>query len=383
MATPVFLNGRFLEQRVTGVQRYAREIAAAMAGLAARGEFPAATVLIPRPRPRPLAEMPYCHGLEHRIVGRLQGHLWEQASLPRAARGGVLLSLGNTGPVLAGARQVVVIHDAGVFDVPGSYGWRFRTWYRAVQRGLVRGHARIVTVSEFSRERIAAQLGLDPSTIAVTGEGGEHVRRVEPDPATLTRHGLRRCSFALVVGVGAEHKNLEALGRLSAELESWGMVLVLTGGAGAAAILQPNGCRRPLGRQLGRVSDAELRALYDSAACLVFPSRYEGFGLPPIEAMACGCPVIAAAGGAVEEICGSAALYFDPADPDAIVKLCRCVVDQPTLSCELSLQGRQRAARFTWERAARVLGDVIAEVAAGDGAPHPGTRLRDRAASHS
>jgi glycosyltransferase involved in cell wall biosynthesis len=106
---------------------------------------------------------------------------------------------------------------------------------------------------------------------------------------------------------------------------------------------------------LGRVSDAELRALYAHALCLVFPSRYEGFGLPPLEAMACGCPVVAARAGAVPEVCGEAALWFDPAAPATLREALLRLITQDGVREGLRDAGLIRAAGFTWERAAREL----------------------------
>jgi glycosyltransferase involved in cell wall biosynthesis len=107
---------------------------------------------------------------------------------------------------------------------------------------------------------------------------------------------------------------------------------------------------------LGRVTDAELRALYEAALCLVFPSRYEGFGLPPLEAMVCGCPVLAAAAGAVPEVCGDAALWFDaaggqPRPAEALRRLLR----EPGLASELRRRGLARSAKFSWRAAAERL----------------------------
>src|ERR1700733_11673412 len=232
MTPSVFLNGRFLRQSMTGVQRFSSEIALAIDRLAAVDQWPGTVVLAPRladpVRGGPVG--PFRH-LRVREVGRMRGHLWEQVELPGAARGGILVNLGNTGPVLAGQRQVVVIHDASVFDTPESYSLRFRAWYKGLQRGLVQTGAHIVTVSEFSRQRIAARLRVDPARIEVIYEGADHILRVIPDPGTLERHGLRPREFALVVASRAAHKNFEALREAAAALERRGMVIAIAGGS--------------------------------------------------------------------------------------------------------------------------------------------------------
>ncbi|HZH46108.1 MAG TPA: glycosyltransferase family 1 protein [Roseococcus sp.] len=340
----LYLNGRFLLQGLTGVQRYAREIALALAAMPDR---PAVTLLAP----------PGATGLEAfaplspRIIGRATGQAWEQLELPRAARDGLLLSLGNTAPLLAGAAQAVVVHDAGVFDTPESYGWAFRAWYRSLQRLLVLRGARMVTVSRFSAGRLSLHLGIEPPA---TLEGGEHILRAEADPAILARHGLASGRYALVVGTGAAHKNLAALHAAMAELRARGLVLAVAGAKDAAVFSA--GSEAP-GEvcALGRVSDGELRALYDGALCLLFPSRYEGFGLPPLEAMWCGCPVLAGPAGAVPEVCGDAALYFDADEPGSLAALIGRLADDPSLRARLASAGRARAAEFSWEMAARRL----------------------------
>jgi glycosyltransferase involved in cell wall biosynthesis len=356
----VFLNGRFLGQKVTGVQRFSAEVMAAIDRLVAAGEWPDTAILAPRcgRHDAPQAATAGSPRLPLREVGRLHGHLWEQTELAAASRGGLLVSLGNTAPVLAGRRQVVVVHDAGIFDTPESYSLRFRTWYKAVLRGLAAGGAQIVTVSDFSRRRIAARLGVAPARIAVMREGAEHVLRTAPDPTVLQRHGLAPGKFALVVGSRVAHKNLGALLDGAALLAQRGLAVAVAGG------VDPDVFRRNAGagaaaRQLGRVSDAELRALYENAICLLFPSRYEGFGLPPVEAMACGCPVLAARGGAVEEICTDHALYFDGAAPASVAAALARLLDTPDLAGDLRRRGRAHAATLTWTAAARVLAGVV------------------------
>jgi glycosyltransferase involved in cell wall biosynthesis len=182
-------------------------------------------------------------------------------------------------------------------------------------------------------------------------------------------------AFALVVGNLASHKNLAALAELARRLAERGLRLVVTGALAAGAF-------RPANRHLlpqpacyiGRVSDGELKALYESAACLVFPSRYEGFGLPAVEAMACGCPVAAARIPALLETCRDAAQYFDPASPaDIADQVCR-LIDDPSLAAALRGAAQARLGAFTWARAAAQLADIADGYAAGLGAASGSTR---------
>jgi glycosyltransferase involved in cell wall biosynthesis len=294
-----------------------------------------------------------------RRVGRLRGQAWEQAELPFYARGGTLVSLGNTAPVLAGRRQVVVIHDAGVFDTPETYSPRFRAWYKTLWRTLAHSSALIATVSEFSRGRIAARLGIAPQRIRLMREGADHIHRIAADHGILARHGLEPGRFALVVGSRVAHKNLAALGGAANLLAQRGMVLAMAGSIDP--VVFQTGSAGPDGpvRALGRVDDAGLRALYESAACLLFPSRYEGFGLPPVEAIACHCPVLASGAGAVEEICGDAALYFDTTKPASIAAAIGRLLDTPGLADELRARGARRIVPLSWANAARDLTGII------------------------
>ncbi|WP_431283247.1 glycosyltransferase family 4 protein [Humitalea sp. 24SJ18S-53] len=339
--TGLAVNGRYLAQGLTGVQRFAGEVTAALALL----------------RPVRLLTPPGVTG--GIAIGSRSGQAWEQLDLPGALSGDVLINLGNTAPLRVGRRQAVVIHDAGVFDTPESYSLPFRLWYRFLHHALARTGARLITVSEFSRGRIAKNLHIDPSRIGVMPEGGEHVLRIPADIAVLEKHGLQPGRYALAVGSRAAHKNLDALRDAAALLAERGMHLAAAGAADPAVFRPAGG--GPGAVALGRVTDAELRALYENALCLVFPSRYEGFGLPPLEAMTCGCPVIAAASGAVPEVCGDAALWFDSAVPSTLTDALRRLLDEPGLAATLRDAGLARAKNFTWARAAETLLRLLPE----------------------
>jgi glycosyltransferase involved in cell wall biosynthesis len=353
---PIAINGRFLSQRVTGVQRFATEITREFDTMAAEYRLPDARLLRPAGGP----PSPF-HHLREEASPLLRGQGWEQTELPLRARGCIVINLGNTAPLAAGRKQLVVIHDAGAFDTPESYSTAFRAWYRALHLALSRVGARIATVSEFSRGRIAHHLKLDPARIGVMPEGAEHILRVPAETAVLERNGLQPGRYALVVGNPAAHKNLAALTECAGLLARHGCVLAVAGATDPAVFRQGGAAAGKAVRTLGRVSDAELRALYESAICLLFPSRYEGFGLPPLEAMACGCPVVAAASGAVPEVCGDAALWFDHEGKRRLPAMLGRLLEEEGLYETLRARGLERAARYTWRGAAERLLALLPE----------------------
>jgi glycosyltransferase involved in cell wall biosynthesis len=349
---PVYINGRFLTQGVSGVQRFAHEMVRALdeelakAGSEAnRWSF---TVLAPRGTASPIR----LSRINIRTVGRLQGHLWEQLELPFHARRGLLLNLCNTGPLLP-LRQLVVLHDAAVFSAPQGYTWAFVAWYRVLFTVLARTAARVLTVSEFSRRELSEHLGLRPDRVGVLLEGKEQILRVPADPSILDRHRLRDRPFLLAVSSLNPNKNFSAVTRAIELLGERSFDFVVAGARNARVFSSGAGSLPAFVKEVGYVTDAELRALYENAACFAFPSRYEGFGLPALEAMACGCPVIAARAASIPEVCDDAALYFDPDRPEEVAARIEQVMGSAELRDALRGRGLARADRFSWEASAR------------------------------
>jgi glycosyltransferase involved in cell wall biosynthesis len=352
------INGRFITQPMTGVQRYAMNVTRSMsAALVARGET--AQLLSP-----PDAEDPGLEGLPLRRIGRGGGHVWEQVTLPRAWQGPIL-NLCNTAPALK-ADQVVCIHDANVFVAPESYGLPFRAFYKTLQPLLARRAARIATVSTYSAEQIAKHLSLKISDIVVLPNGHEHVRAWNPEQAARAPEVLGRAydggerPFVLALGSRARHKNLGLLLRLAPELASLGIDLVVAGGQ-AAIYAQENLQHGANVKHLGFVTDHDLAYLMERALCLAFPSLTEGFGLPALEAMALGCPVISTDRASLPEICGDAALLAAPDQPQRWMAHIRHLAGNPEMRAELIDRGRAQAARFSWSASAQGYLDLMSD----------------------
>jgi glycosyltransferase involved in cell wall biosynthesis len=290
-------------------------------------------------------------------IGSGNGHFWEQRDLARAAAGSRLLNLGNSGPVLHGDK-LVVIHDAAVFRTPANFGLRYRLVHRALGRALART-GRIATVSEFSRAELAQVLGMREEAILVVRNGCDHFVGRARDETVLEALGLERGRYFLFVGNPAPNKNLALLLQAFARLDRPGAKLVVAGSLDRS-VFGGSGTGTGDGVVLAaRPSDEEVAALYTHAVAHVFPSVYEGFGIPPLEAMASGCPVIASDIPVVREVCGNAATYFESNDVASLTTAMRCHWDEPQRSESQQAMAAARVARFRWEDSARTLMDAL------------------------
>jgi glycosyltransferase involved in cell wall biosynthesis len=349
----IVINGRFLSQPVTGVQRYAREITQELNSLLQsdtdvhrRYQF---EILAPSAA---LSGATFAN-IPVRRVGNYRGHLWEQLELPRFAADALVLNFANTGPLRV-RNQITTIHDASVFAAVSGYSATFRLWYKFMHRQIGRRAVRIVTDSQFSRSELAQHCKVDEGRCVVIPLGGEHILGVTADNSVLARYDLPPGRFVLAAGSLNPNKNLSALTETARRLDKFRMPLVIAGG-GNARVFQSSCPNFPdTVKFLGYVSDAELRALYQSARCFVFPSRYEGFGLPPLEAMACGCPVVSSNAASLPEVCGTAALMVDPGNPNDIASAVSRIVQDDILHADLVRRGSEQASHFRWSKSVKL-----------------------------
>jgi glycosyltransferase involved in cell wall biosynthesis/GT2 family glycosyltransferase len=360
------VNGRFLTQTPTGVQRYAHNVLKALDRQL--GPLNRIQLLVP-----PQTVDPGFSAIHMREIGKgLSGHLWEQGALP-LFHGGPLLNLCNTAPAFR-SQQIVCIHDANVFTAPESYGLPFRLLYRTLQPLLVKGAAQITTVSHASARQIARYLPIRQPDIVVLPNGHEHVYGWKADPAGLApeiaaavRSGAR--PYIVALGSRAPHKNLDLVIKIADALEERGIDVVIAGGDSSIFRTEVL-AHRPNVRLAGRVSDDGLAYLLQQALCLVFPSFNEGFGLPIVEAMALGCPVISSGHSSMAEVCGDAALLASPFRPDQWVEQIDALRGSRTMGADLREKGLQQVRQFSWDATAAGYLDLMQQ-GTGDTARHP------------
>lgn len=357
------INGKFLQPSTahSGVYRVAKELLVALDKVLADNEKLAMVlrcrVLVPGNQDIGLhlskirVEKNELQRERSPLMRRLTGVLWEQIVLPRRAKGETLLSLCNIGPILH-RDAFTMVHDAQVYTSPQSYSRVFRTWYRFVLPLLGRRNRGLLTVSHYSKQQLGEFGVAVAQNISVIHNGCDHVLRLVPDSTAVESAGLAGVPYVLALANQQRHKNIQVLLKAFQSPALRDVTLGLFGPA-TREDFETLGCRVPPNvKFLGFVGDQQLAGLLQHAVALAFPSTTEGFGLPPLEAMALGCPTIVAPCGALPEICGDAVLWAEPDDPaqwtQQIVRLCQ----DKELRAKMRRQGQSHAAEFTWERAA-------------------------------
>ncbi len=307
----IIINGRFLVHRITGVERYAREITAELDNLAAPGEMELAV-----PPEVRAEEIPAYRNIRAVRVGRLHNRPWEHVSFPAYVRRqkAVSLNLCNTAPLPDPG--VVCIHDMKTKARPQDFSRGFLAWYRLLFRNETRRARMLITVSEFSKREICRYYGVAPERILVAPNSWQHFARIGFDEGALEKYGLERGKYAFSMSSMEPNKNFRWIAAAARKDPAHTYAVagainreVFAGGPGFA-------CPENM-KLLGYVSDAEARTLMRDCRAFLFPTFYEGFGIPPLEALSAGCPrVVVSDTEVMHEVFGNGVSYVDPADLD-------------------------------------------------------------------
>ncbi|MEM9699374.1 MAG: glycosyltransferase family 1 protein [Pseudomonadota bacterium] len=344
MKRRLLINGRFLEGARTAVNDVAFSLTTQL--VKESGGWDITVVLPESARPeKPVPDWP----IQRFGLGRGIG--WEQVSLPSLRHDGVTIGFFNTVP-LRGRGYVTMLHDTHVFDAPESYANSVALWRRLLSRRAGRSDNKLLTVSNHAKESLLRQGIGRAADIGVVPNGPGHASHAPPDAKVLSSLKLARGSpFCLAQASLLPHKNLQVLLRAFAQPELSDMRLVLFGGVNTVALRAAGFEVRENVICAGRVSDSALAALYTAALAVCVPSKAEGFGLPALEAMALGTPLIISPCGALPEVAGKAALIAQPDDPSAWCSAINMLANDTRLHARLVAAGRAQAECFTWQKA--------------------------------
>lgn len=350
----IYINGRFMTKQITGEQRYAFELIKAMDMLLCRLEdnmnewkLIVPGKILPQYKTYSFSRIKLQEG------SMFRGHLWEQIELPWITGGNLLLNFCDMAPILK-RNQMVTIHDMILKTYPENYSKMFRWWHLLVFNFLSCNTKQFFTVSQFSKKELCHHLGISPDKIAViqpaSFEGERHSVMAEHMPKNMQK--ILSGKYVLAIGSMSGHKNFARLAHAMQLIDDAGIKLVVAGMSNCNIFANAVQERADNIVYTGYVSDSELAYLYKHASCFVLPSLYEGFGIPPIEAMRYGCPVAVSDIEVMHEVCGNAAIYFDPLDVEDIAAKILLLLKDSRLRENLINSGYKQSGKFKWEKSA-------------------------------
>lgn len=350
----IFINGKFITQKLTGVQRTAFEMVYALDQLLNDKELTkkfqyyliySGKVLNPI----------NLNNIQVLNKGLLKGILWEQFELPIRTGSSLLITLSGV-PTLFKENQIMMVHDAAFVVNPHFFSKAFTTWYKFSIGLLGRKVKQIVTVSDFSKKELVKFMGFKEEKVTVIYNAAEHISRFDEVNSAFKLKIDTLKPYCLAVSSLSANKNFSGLSQALKKINFVGYNMVLAGGvSNTLQEFKPDSSVITL----GYVTDGQLKYLYSNASLFVFPSFYEGFGIPPLEAMYCGCPAIVSNTSSLPEVLGEACEYFDPSNSDDIAQNINALLNNKNRLNELKEKGRIQARKYSWTTSAAQLNNLI------------------------
>lgn len=347
----IYVNARFLTQDLTGVQRFAQEICLALSKI----RYDVIFVSPPNIIHHDIASQ-----LNVQVVGKKSGHFWEQLELPaflRKKKSPLLINLCNTAPIFY-RNKIVTHHDIIYKRYPQSYSAKFRFVYNNLVPLMLRHSKALITVSEFSKKEISQAFDYPLNNIYVIYNAVSEQFK----PAAPVSNTER--PYLLAVSSPNYHKNFHGLiAAFSKMANSQDVTLKIIGAANKnfadVGFSTKEAAANDNIQFLGRVSDQQLVELYSHARAFVFPSLYEGFGIPPLEAQACGCAVVSSNRASLPEVLLQSALYFEPENIPEMQQALERIIQDEALRQTLIAEGFENVKRFDWMRSAAALSEIM------------------------
>ena len=336
------INGRFLSQRITGVQRYAREIVSELDKICADLDIEIAV-------PGNVDEIPFYTNIKIIKIGKRTGVLWEQTTFSRYVKKHHAISVNLCNSMPLSGRKIVAIHDVKVKAHPEFFSWKFRIWYNFLFKNAVKKADTLITVSEFSKQEIIKYYRCDQKKIHVIYNAWQHYSNIPIDTKVLDKFGLQEKNYYFALGSLDPNKNLKWI--LSVAKQHPESIFAIGGGINRNVFAKENLRATENVKFLGYLSDTESKSLMHYCKAFLFPSFYEGFGIPPMEAMVAGAPRIVVSDIPVmHEIFDSCVEYVDP---------CARNYFEDCNAGKNSFQYVRVLTQYSWEKSAQSVFDIL------------------------
>lgn len=348
----IVINARFLTQSITGVQRFAIELSIKLK------EYYQDNIQFVSPSN--IIHTDIAKQLAVKIIGKKSGHLWEQIELPiflRKNRNPLLINLCNMAPIFY-KNKISTLHDITFIKYPNSYSFKFRCFYRILIPLILRSSIKIYTVSEFSKNEIANYYKIDKQKINVI------YNAVNKSFKKIIDNSLKKKKYILAVSSVKENKNFTLILQAFTKIQKLDndIFLYIIGDLNNKNFKSLNLEIYKKNNHinfLGRISDDMLIKYYSNASLFVFPSLYEGFGIPVLEAQACGCPVVCSNTSSLPEIVNKSASMANPLNLDDFIEKITDILNSPEVAKIYIKKGFNNVNRFSWEASAKKIIETL------------------------